>query len=162
MEVDAVAFYELQTDQETVKVGFITNDEGTVGTSPDRLVGDQGLLEIKTPSEAVHVAYLLKAGSAYEAYRVQTQGQLWISGREWNDLLSYHPEMPPAIVRIERDEPFITLLASALETFTLELDRLTAFVESRGWMNSNSKRRRISEQDELIQVLKDSLREMKR
>src|SRR5262245_45091449 len=49
MEADAVAFYQLQTDSDTVPVGFITNDEGTIGASPDRLVGEEGLLEIKCP-----------------------------------------------------------------------------------------------------------------
>ncbi len=100
MEADAVAFYELQRDCDTVKVGFITNDDGSVGASPDRLVGESGLLEIKVPSEAVHMSYLLGSGSAYEAYKVQMQGQLWVSGKAFNDSLSFHPELPPALLRI--------------------------------------------------------------
>ncbi len=161
MEADAVAFYELQRDCETVPVGFITNDEGTIGTSPDRLVGSDGLLEVKAPKEETHVAYLLQAGSAYEAYKVQTQGQLWLAEREWNDLLSYHSAMPPAIIRIERDEAFIRLLDAALATFCLELERQTQFLEERGWLNGNAKRPRpMSEQDELLTALKDSLRDI--
>ena len=68
MESDAVAFYEFQRSLDTVKVGFITNDAGTIGASPDRLVGDDGLLEIKCPSEAVHMGYLLH-GSLGEKHR---------------------------------------------------------------------------------------------
>ena len=75
-EGEAVAFYEMQRDVDTVKIGFVTNDTETIGASPDRLVGNVGLLEIKCPSEAVHVSYLLQAGSAYSEYRVQVQGQL--------------------------------------------------------------------------------------
>lgn len=139
MEGEAVSFYEFQRDIETVKVGFITNDAGTIGCSPDRLVGDDGLLEIKVPSEQVHMGYLLGSGSAYEAYKVQMQGQLWISGRDWNDSLSFHPELPPALLRIERDEAFIRLLAEAVETFSLELERQWLLCIERGWVSAEQR-----------------------
>ena len=161
-EAEAVSFYELQRDCETVKVGFITNDAGTIGTSPDRLVGNDGLLEIKVPSEAVHVSYLLRSGSAYDSYKVQTQGQLWIAERQWNDLLSFHPEMPPAIIRIERDEPFIFLLASALTAFVEELERWTGVLAERGWMNGQACKPQFSEQERLVHALKESLVELSR
>jgi hypothetical protein len=45
-EINAVRLYELHNDMDTIPVGFITNDAGTIGASPDRLVGDNGLLEI--------------------------------------------------------------------------------------------------------------------
>lgn len=138
LEDRAVAFYEFQRDMETVKVGFVTNAEGTIGASPDRLVGDKGLLEIKVPSEAIHVSYLLQTGSAYGEYKVQTQGQLWIAEREWNDLFSYHPEMPEALVRIERDERFIRKLAEEVKTFSLELERLFAICVERGWVKETN------------------------
>ncbi len=133
-EARAVSFYEFTRDQPTVKVGFITNDEGTIGCSPDRLVGDDGLLEIKVPSEAVHMSYLMGSGSAYEAYKVQMQGQLWVSGKKWNDSLSWHPELPQALLRIERDEPYIKLLSEAVTTFSLELERQFAICVERGWV----------------------------
>ena len=46
MEAQAVAFYELQRGVDTRRVGFVTRDDGLVGCSPDRFVGDDGLLEI--------------------------------------------------------------------------------------------------------------------
>lgn len=122
LEREAVAFYQLQRNIDTVPVGFITNDEGTVGASPDRLVGDDGLLEVKAPKEYIHLGYLLQSGSPYDAYRVQVQGQMWITGRQWVDVLSYHPEMPWALSRIERDEAFIEILAKAIPAFSLELE----------------------------------------
>jgi hypothetical protein len=69
---------------------------------------------MKCPSPAVHVGYLLEGT---EKYRTQIQGQLWITEREWADFLSYHPTLPPALVRVERDEKFIAALASCVNQF---------------------------------------------
>lgn len=131
MEAEAVHFYEFQRDVETVKIGFITNDAGTVGASPDRSVGEDGLLEIKVPKEHTHVGYLLKHHVDAE-YFPQVQGQLWISGRQWADILSYHPEMPPALIRVERDEAFIRMLAAAVTTFSEVLEAHYQLLIDRG------------------------------
>lgn len=131
METEAAAFYEFQRDCDPEPVGFITNDEGTIGASPDRLVGDDGLLEIKCPSEHVHVAYLLSK-ALDRTYYPQIMGQLWITGRTWVDILSYHPAMPPAIVRAERDEEFIKLLADEVTKFSERLEKLALELKERG------------------------------
>jgi hypothetical protein len=136
-EEEAVSFYELQRDCATVKVGFLTNDEGTIGASPDRFVGDDGLVEIKVPKEHTHVSYLLTK-AVDQAYYPQVQGQLWVSGRCWADVLSYHPEMPPALIRVERDEKFIALLAAAVTEFSLLLEKYSADVSARGWIPAPS------------------------
>ena len=133
-EKDAVQFYEFQRDIETAPVGFMSNDEGTIGASPDRLVGDDGLLEIKCPSEYIHVGYLMQDGTHYDAYKVQCQGQLWISERQWVDVVSYHPEMPMALARIERDEQFIEKLDAAVTAFSLALEDQFAILVERGWV----------------------------
>lgn len=140
MEIDAVRFYEFQSDVETVPVGFITNDSETVGASPDRLVGDEGLLEIKVPSPGVHMAYLLASGGAYEAYKVQVQGQLWITDRKWVDVLSYHPELKPALIRIERDEDFIWKIEDLVIAFSNELEKDYEFVLERGYVKQPEER----------------------
>lgn len=136
LESDAVAFYQLQRDLDTVPVGFITNDAGTIGASPDRLVGDEGLLEIKSPSEFVHMSYLLSRGAAYEEYKVQVQGQLWIAERQWTDVLSFHPELPPALIRIPRDEPYIAKLDKAVTAFSRELEKQYSEIEAQGWISA--------------------------
>lgn len=133
MEAEAVAYYEGQRELDTVPVGFVTNDAGTIGASPDRLVGDEGLLEIKVPSEAVHVSYLLTKHVDAE-YFPQVQGQLWISERRWLDILSYHPEMPPALIHVERDEKFIAILSAAVTKFSGELERWAEEARGRGWI----------------------------
>lgn len=121
LEPEAIAYYEFTHDVTVKRIGFITNDEGTIGCSPDGLVGDLGLIEAKCPSEHVHVGYLLRK-PVDKAYRVQLQGQLWLCEREWVDNLSYHPDMPHALVRVERDEKFIKLLAGAVTSFSMDLE----------------------------------------
>ena len=135
MEAEAVSYYELQRDCETVKIGFITNDKGTIGASPDRIVSDTGLLEIKSPSEPIHMMYLMQSGGAYDEYKPQVQGQLWIAEKEWADVLSYHPELPWSLTRIERDEPFIDLLKAAVTAFSNRLEELSIELQDKGWIN---------------------------
>lgn len=159
-EAEAVSFYEFTRDESTVKVGFITNDDGTIGASPDRLVGERGLLEIKVPKEATHVSYMMQSGSAYDEYKVQTQGQLWIAERDWNDLLSYHPELPEAIIRIERDEKYIEILSAAVETFSLELERQFQLCIERGWV-SEKRQPEPSNADDLRKLAREILTEFK-
>lgn len=151
-EADAVSFYELQKDLDTVPVGFITNDAETVGASPDRLVGEDGLLEVKCPSEWVHMAYLLGSGSPYEAYKCQCQGQLWITGRKWVDVLSFHPDLPPALTRIGRDESFIELLAAGVTAFSEQLEKLYVLSLQRGL-----KAVRPEPQEDLLDQMRASL-----
>jgi len=133
-EAEAVSYYEMARGVDTEVVGFCTNDEGTIGASPDRLVGDDGLLEIKVPSPAIHVGYLLNADGAGDDYRVQAMGQLWITGRQWVDIMSYNPGMPEAMVRFERDEVFIAMLASAVTEFVAKLEAHTERFRENGWV----------------------------
>jgi hypothetical protein len=122
LERKAVEWYELQRDCDTEQIGFILRDDRRVGCSPDRLVGDDGILEIKCPSVANHLSFLLGADSVAMDYRAQVQGQLWITGRQWVDTLSYNPDLPNALVRIPRDEDFIGKLAAAVDQFLSFMD----------------------------------------
>lgn len=116
LEPEARNYYAFTTDAEIRQVGFITRDDGLVGASPDALVNDDGLSEIKCPAPHTHVAYLLGEKLATK-YIPQVQGQLWIAERDWCDWISYHPKMQPCIVRTHRDELFITSLRVALDAF---------------------------------------------
>ena len=120
MEAEAVAFYELTRSVQTEKVGFCLRDDRLVGCSPDRLVGEDGLLEIKCPALTTHIGYLL-TDSGLDDYACQTQGQLWITGRAWVDVVAYNPELPPAVVRYARDEAFIAALAANVNAFVSRL-----------------------------------------
>lgn len=121
LEAEAVRWYEFETDRDTETVGFITNDAGTVGCSPDRLVGVNGLAEIKCPLPHTHIGYLLDGVD--DAYRCQLQGQLWVAEREWVDFVSYHPTMPKVKIRVQRDEPFILALKEAVGAFVESMEQ---------------------------------------
>jgi hypothetical protein len=108
---------------------FITNDEGTVGCSPDYLLKPtrgyvpKEALEIKCKAPWNHVGYLLDGPGA--EYKQQVQGQLWIGQFEAVHFWAYHPQMPPCYRCTVRDELFIEKLAAEVETFLKELDAET-------------------------------------
>jgi hypothetical protein len=79
------------------------------------------------------VSYLL-AEPVDQAYYPQIQGQLWIAERQWLDMLSYHPEMPPALIRVARDEAYITKLGAAVEAFAALLAQHAEVLRTRGWL----------------------------
>jgi hypothetical protein len=134
LEEQAVKAYEFATDSETEIVGFVTNDAGTAGASPDRLVGKNGGLELKCPSPQVQVGYLL-AKSVDEKYKPQVQGNLWLTERDWWDISAYCPGFPASIIRVERDEKYIRSLAAALDTFTACLEESKAILVQRYGVN---------------------------
>lgn len=136
LEPQAVQFYELRNDIETVAVGFCTNDEMTMGASPDRLVGDDGLLEIKCPATHTHIDYMLNQ-QLDKGYYPQIMGQLLVTGRKWVDWMSYHPEMPPVIIRVGRDEPYIEKLAALLAEFTKKIEEKRSRIVSLGYSAPN-------------------------
>lgn len=104
--------------------GFMTDDAGRVGCSPDRLItagNRRELIEIKCPYEIpVHIRNLLFGPP--DDHKAQIQGQLMISGYDSAHFLSYHSLCPPLYVRIERDETFIGALAQILMDFCRRLD----------------------------------------
>ena len=116
LEDQAIQAYEFESGLDTQPGGFVTDARGRYGCSPDRLVGDDGVLEIKCPAPNTHVGYLL-SGDMEDKKKPQVQGQLLVTGRAWVDLTSYHPELPPCIVRVKRDEEYIAKLRVVLEAF---------------------------------------------
>jgi putative phage-type endonuclease len=105
--------------------GFFTFDEW-IGASPDGLVGDDGLIEIKCPAFHTHIDYLIKKKVPADYY-CQMQGQLFVTGRRWCDFVSYHPGLPMFISRVERDEEFISELCGKIaEAKVLAENRINA------------------------------------
>jgi len=119
MEDEAARWYAWEHNAKLLKWGFCVTDDGRAGCSVDRVVGDDGLLEIKCPGIVTHIGYLL---GGMDEYGLQVQGQLWITGRKWVDLLSFHPTLPKVVNRIERNEGMIDAIA-------LEVGRFAALVE---------------------------------
>ncbi len=118
MENDACDYYSLvNSSPDMEKVGFILSDNKMYGASPDRLIGKDGILEIKCPNASTHIGYLLNE-EIDKQYWPQVQGQLLLAEREWSDWMSYHDYIRPIIVRTYRDEEYISRLQEALTIFS--------------------------------------------
>jgi hypothetical protein len=132
-EPKARAAYEYQHGVDVEPVGFCTNDEGTAGASPDAFVGGAGSLEIKCPElPQNHVGYLLSPETLVAEHWVQVQGQLYITGREWTDLISYFHGMPMVCRRILPQAEFQVKLDAALKQFVQDLANLVDLAKARG------------------------------
>jgi hypothetical protein len=100
---------------------------------PDGLVYDDGIIEIKCPSNSAnHLSNILQP-TQYEDYKYQIQGYLWITGRKWCDFVSYDPRFPKhlqiAIHNIKRDEELIQLIETrAVEFWALIQERLKRYL----------------------------------
>ena len=116
VEAEAADWYEFDQDVTVQRAGFITDDRQSIGCSPDRVVGDEGLLEIKAPLPHTQVEYWL-SGELGERFRPQLQGQLYVSQRCWVDILCWHDVLPKLVVRVEPDEKFIAALDRELQIF---------------------------------------------
>lgn len=123
LEQQARDYYELITDRTVEQVGFVYKDERRlVGCSPDGIFdGGKSGLEIKVLKPGNHVEHLLGAGTLPLKYKPQVQGGMLVTGAESWDWLSWHPDMPPVLVTIQRDEKYIAALDSAIEAFIEEL-----------------------------------------
>lgn len=119
LEPDAINWYESENGfTATVRrVGFCLTDDETAGCSPDALVNDDGGLEIKAPSPKKHIRNIEKPDDFIEEHFCQVQGNLFVTGRKWWDLVSWHPTLPPLLIRVEPDKIFIDELAKQLQTF---------------------------------------------
>jgi hypothetical protein len=94
-----------------------------VGCSPDRLVGDEGLLEIKAPLPQTQIEYWL-SGEINERFRPQLQGQLYVSQRSWVGIVCWHDVLPKIVTRVEPDEKFIKALDRELQMFNFFIERV--------------------------------------
>src|SRR5580658_5329460 len=114
LEPIAVRQFEFVRDVETVKVGFVTTDNGQIGASPDRFIkGRPATLEIKCPTGPIHMGYCL-FGHADEKYRPQIQGQLYVCEAEVGVFYSYREDAPPHEIITRRDDGYILKMAVAL------------------------------------------------
>lgn len=128
-EDDARSLYAFMTDSEPQRVGFIRN--GNTGCSPDSLIGAVGGIEIKSALPHIQIERLERDELPAE-HRLQVQGCLWITGRDWWDFVSYSPKLPLFVKRVQRDEECIKQIATAVDQFNDELAILVAWLRSYG------------------------------
>jgi len=122
-EEESRQVYAMLREVEVEEVGFCLSDCGRYGCSPDGLVDEDGLVELKNPSGKVAVEYLI-GNKLPTAYVQQIQWQLLVTGRKFCDFVSYYPGLPTLIVRVERDEPFLEKLEKELISFCNKLDEV--------------------------------------
>lgn len=126
-EPQARSMYELETGNEVYQVAFIRHGTLKAGCSPDGLIGDNGMIEIKCPKSTTQIETYL-SGKMPSQHKAQVQGQLWVSGREWCDFVSFDPRINGAAsyfcARVERDEDYIAELSQKVEAFERELTEL--------------------------------------
>lgn len=120
--------YEAATNQFVDKTGFWLHPNiPFLGVSPDRLVGNKGLIEVKCPNTTTHLGYLFEGKIPTDYYK-QIQCQLWVTDREWCDFVSYDPRLPKRnqllIVRTERDESLIEEMKAETLKFLDEVENL--------------------------------------
>lgn len=102
MEPMARQAYEVEYLTLVEECGFIEVDEW-LGCSPDGLVGDDGMIQIKCPAFNTHIGYIVN-DEVPKDYYVQMQTELYVSGRKWNDFVSFHPDLPIYIKRVLPNE----------------------------------------------------------
>lgn len=125
-EPEAALAYTMETGREVAFSEFV--DHPTIarsGASPDRLVGDDGLIEIKCPQPKAHLDFLM-TGAVPDEYYWQMQWQMACTGRQWCDLFYYNPDFPPHLqtrtVRIDRNADDILNAESLIIIFDKECE----------------------------------------
>jgi hypothetical protein len=120
----ARAMYEACTGHMVDECGFYLSDDDIFGLSPDGLIDEDGVLEIKTMVSSDTLFTAIVDGDI-SAYRDQCLGYLWLLGRQWVDLVLWAPDLEAAgrkglhIIRIERDEDAIEKLEADLMAFAV-------------------------------------------
>jgi len=119
--------YQFYADTDVCETGFVCHPSiADAGASPDGLVGDDGLVELKCPNTATHIDTLLGA-SVPSKYRLQMQWQMACTGRKWCDFASFDPRMPENmrlfVRRLERDDTEIARLEGLVVAFQSELQQ---------------------------------------
>lgn len=126
-EDEARNVYGSRRDMHVNKAGFELHQSiPRVGCSPDGLIGDSGLVEIKCPFTTKEHIRTALAQAVPDQYVAQVQGQLWVTNRTWLDFASYDPRIREeslrlVVVPVDRDESFIAKLESTVRDFVVGL-----------------------------------------
>ena len=127
-EPEARMAYEALTGELVEQTGFVRHPTvAWCGASPDGLVGEDGMVEIKCPESATHLEWMT-TGTVPPEHVPQIQGQMWVCGRKWVDFVSYDPRFPEHlqlfVVRVPRDDDYIKTLVEGVTRFLGEVDEM--------------------------------------
>jgi putative phage-type endonuclease len=141
-EPRARAMYSFLTENDVVETGFVPHpDILMTGASPDGLVGDNGLVEIKCPNTATHIE-TLRGASIDGKYIKQMHWQMVCCKRDWCDFVSFDPRLPEPmqlhVQRVERDDKLADEITQAVEQFLTELNQAEADLRARYELKENT------------------------
>ena len=127
--------YSFLRDVDVEEVGFVVHPRiSDAGASPDGLVGDDGMVEIKCPNTATHLD-TLDSGKPAGKYITQMMWQMACCDRQWCDFVSFDPRLPEElrlfVVRIDRDDDMIESLEAEVIAFLVELDARIASLSAK-------------------------------
>ncbi len=126
-EAEARRYFEMTREVTVTNGGFCLSHCGRFGSSPDGLIGDDGVLELKAPMGNTQAEYLIDGGLPDE-YKPQCHGHLVVTGRDYCDFLSYSVGLPPLLVRVVPNE-YTKELRIALEIFWTDLQEAISRVK---------------------------------
>ena len=134
-EPEARRAYEFFVDRDVQQVGFVPHPTiNMAGASPDGLVGDDGLLELKCPNSATHIETLL-LGQIPDKYVKQMQFQMACTGRQWCDFASYDNRLPERmrlyVQRVKRDAALVGEIEADVTSFLKEIDETVEQLRAR-------------------------------
>jgi len=127
-EADARAAYQWFNPINVAEVGFVNHPTiPNVGSSPDGVIREKlGIIEIKCPYTTKEHLRNLDTKRVPKQYVAQVQGNLWVTGYEWCDFISFDARVPEemqlSVVRVERDERYIEKLAARVAEFAALVD----------------------------------------
>jgi hypothetical protein len=132
----ARAEYELERGVDVELCGFAMHpDIARFGCSPDGLVGDDGMIQIKCPLTTTHLDWL-REGKVPVEHMPQMLAEMSCTGRDWCDFISYDPRLPKHLQlfvrRFERDQQFIDMLESGIVAFNTEIANSLAQLPGNG------------------------------
>ena len=127
--------FEFYSGETVVETGFILHPViKNCGASPDGLIGDKGMIEIKCPNTATHVEYLLKEEIPLK-YQLQMQLQLMVCQRNWCEFVSFDPRLPEEMRLWTQtflyNEPMAEMLETEILKFNSELDDMERTLRSK-------------------------------
>jgi len=128
LESMARAMYEALTGRMVAECGYLQHPTLMAGCSLDGMLDDYtGILELKCPKSATHVSYL-RARSLPFDYVGQVAHNLWISGAQWCDFMSFDDRLPDrlqrVLIRVTRDEVDVAGYEAKARAFLAEVDTL--------------------------------------
>lgn len=130
-EDKARTIYELETGRSVKQVGFVELTSN-IGCSPDGLVGDDGLIEIKNHNDKKFFD-IVTTGKIEKKYIDQMQMQMYVTGRRWCDYFAFNPnfKVPYVMVKVKRDEDYMKNLKVALTEAVVKLNKAKEAIDEK-------------------------------